>query len=165
MMHSIDASVLPYRSHTRLGWSLVFVGLCLLASLPIHRRDCTISASSHRSSHRPDRAIDARPLTYWAPRGLGGKLELKLRKPGFVKRVGLLNARNRHQRGIGARSYVVELYSGAELVTEVTGEFDLRYDETPWIWREVDTSDVDKIVVRVAGASGHPAGLAEFRFE
>jgi hypothetical protein len=104
-------------------------------------------------------------LTYWAPRGLGGKLEFKLRKPSFVKRVGLLNARNRYQRGIGARSYAVELYSGADLVTEVTGDFDLRFDETPWIWREVDTPDVDKIIVRVNGASGHPAGLAEFRFE
>jgi hypothetical protein len=149
-----------------VGSVFVMLGLASLVSVTLPKWTLDVTAESHLEAHPPQLAVDGRPLTFWAPESsASGVMNVYLPKRQFVRRVGLLNARNREQREHTARGYVIQLFSGSVLMTQVSGKFDARMDEPPWVWRTVDSRRIDKIVVRITGTRKQSPGLAEFRVE
>lgn len=153
------------RRHRIVGWSLIVFGLLSIGSLAFRQRVKT-AVSSYDSHHGPARLTDGRQFTFWAPKeDADGIVAFRLPARRFVTRVGLLNARSRYQRKYATQEYVIRLYSGDELVTQISGAFDNRLDEPTWVWRTVESEDIDRIELELTGAPGHTAGLSEFRYE
>jgi hypothetical protein len=155
------------RRFVRIGWSCVALGLVCFAVGAVQQVQLiTVKANSARPTSPATNAVDGRPLTYWISNThRTGRLDVKLRSPREIARVGLLNARNRYQKEHGSKSYSVQLYAGATLVTEVSGTFNTKVDEPPWIYRSVNSKDIDRIIVQLEPVMGGSAGLAEFRYE
>jgi hypothetical protein len=115
----------------------------------------------------PEQAVDRDNLTEWAlPDDTPGWLELVLRTPRSLKRVTIVNGRNRNDPARGMREYTLTLFSNGAVVQATEGTFE-PYTMHPSVHvHEVQSpAPIDLVRITVRGWHGKSGSISEVILE
>lgn len=144
--------------------ALAFVGLVVLVIRGPHLLRAKASAS-YDNHFEALNAVDANETTEWLlPDRAPGWIEVEVIPKRKLKRVKLMNARNKPYADRATKEFHVDLLDGGKVVKSFDGQFDA-YSAEP-TWRTLDAgvrADVVRIEIRSWFVSG--GGLAEVQVE
>jgi hypothetical protein len=119
-----------------------------------------------RSDFEPSNVIDDDARSEWLlPDGTPGWIEVRLSPPRSVSLVRLRNANNRNLRDRATKDYVLELYSGGQLIRHHEGRFDAIENTPQWTEIPVRAHAIDRIRVVVRSWHRLGGGLSEIDWD